>query len=175
MNLPTTTQFVLRHSSFLSPYPLSSIPYPLLTPSTAKSWTNRKPAPKNLPPSSFILPLFFPCILSPVPCPLHTPSTAKSWTNQKPAPKKLRPSSFSIHTAAFLPLYPVPCSLSPQKALREKLPPKNLVFPEKFAIPLPRASANPQNPRGKHHRALWKNSKKPENTRSSRSQSPWAR
>jgi hypothetical protein len=88
-------------------YPLSPIPYPLLTPSTAKSWINRKPAPKN-----------------------RSPQTFRHSSFGFLSSFELRHSSFpSPHTPRPSPL---------KKPFGKKFPPKNRVFLEKLAIPLPK-------------------------------------
>jgi hypothetical protein len=135
MNLPTPTThipcshsaFSIQHSYFRFPSP---IPSPLLTPSTLKSWINRNTAPKNLPPSPFVI--------------RHSDF--------------FRHSSFVLRP--FLP--PSPHTLAPPQApLRQKLPPKKPVFPEKSACRFRTPPPTPRNPRGKHHRVFWKNSKTP--------------
>jgi hypothetical protein len=53
---------------------------------------------------------------------------------EKPSPFRLPPSAF-----------PLPPFAKAPKPNREQFAPKNLVFPEKFAVPLPKNTEKPRN------------------------------
>jgi hypothetical protein len=72
-----------------------------------------------------------------------------------------QPSAFSIHSSAFL--SPVSCPLSPQEALRQKLPSKNPVFLEKSACRFRKILEKPRNQLVKPEGKIPRSSKHAEN------------